>query len=144
MKRAPQPCRYLGRVRLLLRIVALGACEIRVVVELLVMFAATQHVERFVDRDAVDPAEEFVVRIVFVQPLRNSQENDLGDVARILGPAQHPERGVVDRSLVPDHQLREGLPVALPEALHESFVGVVVHSYTWPRERLVAISGSRA
>ncbi len=49
--------------------------QLDLVVERLLAPVAAQQVERLVDRDAIDPAEEPVLRVVFIEPLRDLQEN---------------------------------------------------------------------
>src|SRR5208282_4037858 len=120
----------------MLRIIARGSRQLDFVVERFLSPIAAQQIERFVDRDAVDPAEKLVVRIIFVQPLCHPKENDLRDVACVLGLAQYPEGCVVNRPLVADHKRGEGLTVAGPPALHQRLIGVVVHNYTRPVEKL--------
>ena len=97
---------------------------------------SAEQVERLVDRNAVDPAEKLVFRIIFIEPLRNLEKHFLRDIVRILGLAQHPECGVVDGPLVPDHQLGEGFPIAIPVTRHQNAVGVV-HKYTRRLQKLV-------
>src|SRR6185437_3185554 len=107
------------------------------VVEGILVAAAPQQVERLVDRDPVDPAEEAVLRIVVIGTLGNPKKHHLRDVACILGTAQDPECGVVDRALVPDYQLGERLAVTFPVPFDECPIGLVIDNYTASAGKLV-------
>src|SRR6202171_2900067 len=129
-QRAPDPACNLCCAGLPFRVGTFGAGKVDPLVERFLPPVPAQEVERLVDRNAVDPAEELEPRIIFVQPLRNLEKHDLGDVIRVLGLAQHPECGVVDRPLVADHQFGKGSPIAIPAALDQRNIGIIVHNYT--------------
>src|SRR5256885_12306033 len=63
-----------------------------VVVERVFALAAAKHVDRFIDRDPVDPAEKAVLRVVIIDALHDLQEHGLRHVARILRGAEQPVR----------------------------------------------------
>src|SRR4029079_18778298 len=118
----------LGGARLPLGAGALFAGDIDVVVELVLVSMASLQVERLVDRDPVDPAEELVARVVVRGSLGDLEEDRLADVVRIFMFAQNPERRVVDGPLIADHQGGERLAVAAQVALDQEPVIVLLRS----------------
>ncbi len=62
--------------------------------------------------------------------LGNLEKDDLGNVVGIFGLTQDPERGVVDGTLIADDQVGERGPIALPAALDQCDIGVIVINYT--------------
>src|SRR6185312_11434878 len=127
--------RPLGIAGLRLGIVA-SPRKLDLVVERLFMTIAPKQIERFVDRDPVDPAEELVRTVEFIETLGHPEKHGLRNVAGVVGTPDDPERSVVDRPLVPDHQRGERLPVTVPEALDQRLIDVVVHNYTRAIEKL--------
>src|SRR5258706_3002373 len=101
---------------------------------------AAQQVERLVEGDAIDPAEEAKLRIVVVEVLGDPEEHDLRDVACILPIPQHAVCGVVDRPLVADHELGEGSAVAVAVTLHQQLVAVLIPNYTGRSRKLAGIT----
>src|SRR6185369_16973952 len=131
----------LGFAVLRFRDVALGTRQLDLVVERLFAPLSPQLVERLVDGDPIDPAEELVAGIVFIQLLGDPEEYDLSDVIGVLCAAQYPERGVVERPLVADDQRSEGIPIAVTEALQQGLIGVIAHKYTRRSQKLARNSG---
>jgi hypothetical protein len=135
-QRAPDFSRDLGFAVLRFRVVALGTRQLDIVIERLFAPPPAQLVERLVDGDPVDPAEELVAGIVFVELLGDLEEYDLGDVVGVLCAAQYPERGVVQGPLVANDKCDESVPIAVTEALQQGPIGVIPHKYTRRSQKL--------
>ena len=116
--------------------VASGTGKIDVLVERLLVAVAPQEVERLVDSDTVDPAEESTLRIEIIEMFGHLEKHDLGDVPGVVRAPEDPEGGVVDRALVADHQRGERLAVPFPVALDQRVIDVVIHNYTRPVGKL--------
>src|SRR5258708_10204844 len=89
--RAPDALGKLCIAELLLRASAVRGRQVDIVIQ---GFAAilTQKVERFIDRDPVDPAEKLEFRVIFIASLGNLEKYFLRYVTRVISAAQHPER----------------------------------------------------
>src|SRR6476661_1527793 len=124
----------IGGLRFGVRCVRPGNVDL--IVQPLLVPVAAQQVEGLIDGNPVDPAEELVVRVVFIETFGNLEKNVLGNVAGIVGATQNPVRSVVDRSLVSNHQLGERLAVTTSVPVDERLIDVIVHNYTRPPEKL--------
>jgi hypothetical protein len=128
--------RHLIAVVLPFRIGVSSARKLCFFVQLVFALVATKQIDRFIDRYAVNPAEKLVLRVVFVKPFGNSEENDLGNVIRILSVAQNPVSGVVHRPLVTQHQHFESRAVPFSAAFHQRRVVILEHNYTGRWQKL--------
>src|SRR4029077_19229059 len=105
-------------------------------VDLLESSPRAERVERFINRNPVKPAVELETRVIVRQMLESFQERRLGHVHGILGIAQHAQRRIEDRLLIPPYQLLEGISLPLPTSAHERRVILLFHKYRSARKRL--------